>query len=120
MRNSEPIHDCEAERVIDSWSMTYQSPKGFKYKGTLTITNKRLLYIPHDKHQTHQLEEEEFYKNWPILGNRIVIPKSRIKLIQGNRHFLLNTVIVILDNNSQHVFSKYYSKLGPILSAFTT
>ena len=91
------------ETEIDTWTILYVPPKGGKYNGKLTVTNKRLLYdAKFDATFGGMIEEALFVK----LGSEgyVIIPKDRIKNMEVKKSFLSKKVILTLDNGEIHTF----------------
>jgi hypothetical protein len=92
------------EKVIDTWTILYETPKGDKYNGKLTVTNHRLLYDAKFDVSTKGMVEEALFVKWGS-EDFVVIPKERIKEIEVSKGFFAKKVILTLDNNSKHTFN---------------
>lgn len=104
------------EKKIDTWTILYNSPKGDKYNGKLTITNQRLIYdAQFDVSASGIIEESLFIK----FGSEayIVIPKSRIKSVEVEKSFFAKKAIITLDNNERHVFNYGMLNIDPVAKA---
>ena len=82
------------EIKIDTWSIIYISPRGGKYNGKLTITNKRLLY-----------DTKNGFRATGFLTEALEISKTDIIDIQIEKNLLSKKVIVVLSDGSCHTFS---------------
>ncbi|MEO6306071.1 MAG: GRAM domain-containing protein [Bacteroidia bacterium] len=92
------------EKVIDTWTILYETPKGGKYNGKLTVTNSRLLYDAKFDVSVKGLIEESLFVKWGS-EDFVVIPKERIKEVQVEKNFFSKKVILTLDNDSKHTFN---------------
>ncbi len=91
------------ENEIDTWTILYIPPKGGKYNGKLTVTNKRLLYDAKFDVSFGGMIEETLFVKFGSEGY-VVIPKERIKNTEVKKSFLSKKVILTLDNGEVHTF----------------
>lgn len=92
------------EKIIDTWTIMYNSPQGGKFNGKLTVTNQRLLYdAKFDVSAKGMLEETLFYKSGS--EGYIVMPKKDIKNVEVKKSLLSKKVILTLKDGQQHVFN---------------
>ncbi len=104
------------EQRIDTWTILYNSPKGDKYNGKLTVTNQRLIYdAQFDVSASGIIEESLFMK----FGSEayIVIPKSRIKSVEAEKSFFAKKAVITLDNGEKHVFNYGMLNIDPVIKA---
>jgi hypothetical protein len=92
------------ETKIDTWSILYSPPGGGKYNGKLTITNKRLLYDAQFDVSAKGLLSEAMFAKWGSEGY-LEINKTDIKDVEVEKNFLAKKAIVVLSDNSKHVFN---------------
>ncbi len=104
------------EKVIDTWTILYETPNGGKYNGKLTVTNHRLLYDAKFDVSAKGLVEEALFVKWGS-EDFVVIPKERIKEIEVSKGFFAKKVILTLDNNSKHTFNYGMLNVDPVASA---
>ena len=91
------------ESEIDSWTILYVPPKGGKYNGKLTVTNKRLLYDAKFDVSFGGMIEEALFVKFGSEGY-VVIPKDRIKNTEVKKSLFSKKVILTLDNGEVHTF----------------
>lgn len=104
------------EKKIDTWTILYNNPKGDKYNGKLTITNKRLIYDAQFDVSTSGIIEESLFMKFGSEAY-IVIPKSRIKSVDAEKSFFAKKAIITLDNNEKHVFNYGMLNVDPVIKA---
>lgn len=104
------------EKIIDTWTILYETPKGDKYNGKLTVTNHRLLYDAKFDVSAKGMVEEALFVKWGS-EDFIVIPKERIKDVEISKSFFAKKVILTLDNNSKHTFNYGMMNIDPVAKA---
>jgi hypothetical protein len=104
------------EKIIDTWTILYETPNGGKFNGKLTVTSKRLLYDAKFDVTAKGLVEEALFIKWGS-EDFVVIPKERIKEVEVSKSFFAKKVILTLDNNSKHVFNYGMLNIEPVASA---
>ncbi len=104
------------EKVIDTWTILYETPNGGKYNGKLTVTNHRLLYDAKFDVSAKGMMDEALFIKWGS-EDFVVIPKQRIKEVEVSKGFFAKKVILTLDNNSKHTFNYGMLNVDPVASA---
>lgn len=104
------------EKKIDTWTILYNSPKGDKYNGKLTVTNQRLIYDAQFDVSAKGIVEEAFFIKFGSEAY-IVIPKDRIKTVEPQKSFFAKKVILTLDNNERHTFNYGMLNIDPVIKA---
>lgn len=104
------------EKKIDTWTILYNSPKGDKYNGKLTVTNQRLIYDAQFDVSFSGMIDETLFIKWGSEAY-IVIPKSRIKSIEPQKSFFAKKVVLTLDNDERHVFNYGMLNIDPVVKA---
>lgn len=92
------------EQVIDTWTILYQPPKGGKFNGKLTVTNKRLLYDAKFDYSARGILGEFAYIKWGSEGF-LEISKEDIVSVETEKSFLSKKCIVTLKDGSRHTFN---------------
>ena len=92
------------EKTIGTWTMIYETDKGGKFNGKLTVTTKRLLYDAKFDVSAKGLLEEALFVKWGS-EDFIIIPKDRIAQVEVNKKFFAKKVIITLDNGTKHTFN---------------
>lgn len=92
------------EKIIDTWTILYETPKGNKYNGKLTVTNHRLLYDAKFDVSAKGMLEEALFVKWGS-EDFVVIPKLRIREIEVLKGFFAKKIVLTLDNNTKHTFN---------------
>lgn len=110
------IEMMQNEKIIDTWTILYETPNGGKFNGKLTVTSKRLLYDAKFDMSAKGLVEEALFMKWGS-EDFVVIPKERIKEVEVSKGFFAKKVILTLDNNSKHVFNYGMLNVEPVASA---
>lgn len=105
-----------SERIIDTWTILYESPLGRIYNGKLTVTNQRLLYDVKLGFSTKELQENNLIKKWGT-EDYIVIHKDRIKSVVVSKKVFSKKVILTLDNNTIHTFNNGVFSIEPLANA---
>ena len=82
------------EKIIDAWTILYQTPLGVTYNGKLTVTNTRLLYDAKFDVTTRGLAEEALFVKWGS-DDFIVIPKNRIRVIEITKSLFSKKIIFL-------------------------
>ncbi|MDP1800490.1 MAG: GRAM domain-containing protein [Bacteroidota bacterium] len=104
------------EKVIDTWTILYETPNGGKYNGKLTVTNKNLLYDAKFDVSSKGLIEEALFVKWGS-EDFVVIPKERITDVEVLKNFFQKKVILTLDNGSKHIFNYGMLNIDPVSNA---
>ena len=91
------------ERKIDTWTILYVPPKGGKYNGKLTVTNKRLLYDAKFDVSAKGILEEFAFVKWGSEGY-LEINKDDIQNVEVQKSFFSKKCIVTLKDGSKHTF----------------
>jgi len=91
------------EVKIDTWTILYVPPKGGKFNGKLTVTNKRLLYDAKFDVSAKGILEEFLFVKWGSEGY-LEISKSDIQSLEVQKSFLSKKCIVMLKDGSRHIF----------------
>ena len=104
------------EKVIDTWTILYETPKGGKYNGKLTVTTKRLLYDAKFDVSSKGMIEETLFVKWGS-EDFVVIPRDRIKEVEVTKSFFAKKVILTLDNDSKHTFNYGMLNIDPVAKA---
>jgi hypothetical protein len=104
------------EKVIDTWTILYETPGGGKYNGKLTVTSERLLYDAKFDYTAKGLVEEALLIKWGS-EDFIAIPKQRIKEIEVTKSFFAKKVTLTLDNESKHTFNYGILNIDPVAEA---
>jgi hypothetical protein len=91
------------EKMIDVWPVMYSPPGGGTYETRCAVTNRRLLFTGDRMNITADLTGLVDLTT----GNAgcLVIPKSRITLIEAERSYLEKTITLTLDNGKRHALS---------------
>ncbi len=104
------------EKVVDTWTILYETPKGGKYNGKLTVTTKRLLYDAKFDVSSKGLIEESLFIKWGS-EDFVVIPRDRIKEVEVSKSFFAKKVILTLDNDTKHIFNYGMLNIDPVANA---
>ncbi|MBL7920574.1 MAG: hypothetical protein JNJ40_09695 [Bacteroidia bacterium] len=104
------------EKVVDTWTILYETPKGGKYNGKLTVTTKRLLYDAKFDVSSKGMIEEALFVKWGS-EDFVVIPRDRIKEVEVAKSFFAKKVILTLDNDSKHTFNYGMLNIDPVAKA---
>lgn len=104
------------EKVIDTWTILYETPNGGKYNGKLTITNKNLLYDAKFDVSSKGLIEEALFVKWGS-EDFVVIPKERITDVEVSKNFFQKKITLTLDNGSKHTFNYGMLNIDPVSKA---
>ena len=91
------------ETKIDTWTILYVPPKGGKYNGKLTVTNKRLLYDAKFDVSAKGILEEFVFVKWGSEGY-LEINKDDIQNVEVQKSFFSKKCIVTLKDGSKHTF----------------
>jgi hypothetical protein len=91
------------ETKIDTWTILYVPPKGGKYNGKLTVTNKRLLYDAKFDVSAKGILEEFAFVKWGSEGF-LEINKEDIENTEVQKSFLSKKCIITLKDGSKHTF----------------
>jgi hypothetical protein len=91
------------EQKIDTWTILYVPPKGGKFNGKLTVTNKRLLYDAKFDVSAKGILEEFMFVKWGSEGY-LEINKDDIQAVEVQKSFLSKKCIVTLTDGSKHIF----------------
>ena len=91
------------ETKIDTWTILYVPPKGGKFNGKLTVTDKRLLYDAKFDVSAKGLLEEFAFVKWGSEGY-LEINKSDIQSVDVQKSFFSKKCIVTLTDGSRHIF----------------
>lgn len=92
------------ESKIDTWSSLYYPPGGKRYKGKLTVTNRRLLYDAVFDVSARGLMSETLFVRWGSTGY-LEIDKTEIKQVDVIREIFYNKAVLTLADGSKHVFN---------------
>lgn len=98
------------ETAIDTWAINYIAPDSKASMGKLTVTNRRLLFLP--QHEADSLSLSVYNKN-----GLIVLDKSAIKSVAAQKSFLAKKVVVTMSDGSVHVFNYGIMNIDRILAA---
>lgn len=104
------------EKVLDTWTIIYETPTGGRYNGKLTVTSARLLYDAKFDYTAKGLVEEALLVKWGS-EDFVVIPKERIKEVEVSKTFFTKKVIVTLDTGTKHVFNYGILNIDPVAAA---
>ena len=91
------------EQKIDTWTILYVPPKGGKFNGKLTVTNKRLLYDAKFDVSAKGILEEFAFVKWGSEGY-LEINKEDIQNVDVQKGFLSKKCILTLKDGSKHIF----------------
>ena len=91
------------ETKIDTWTILYVPPKGGKFNGKLTVTDKRLLYDAKFDVSAKGILEEFVFVKWGSEGF-LEINKDDIQNVEVQKSFLSKKCIVTLKDGSKHTF----------------
>ena len=91
------------ETKIDTWTVLYVPPKGGKFNGKLTVTNKRLLYDAKFDVSAKGILEEFAFVKWGSEG-WLEINKEDIQNVEVQKSFLSKKCIITLADGSKHIF----------------
>lgn len=107
------------ESKIDTWTVLYYPPGGKKYKGKLTVTNRRLLYDAMFDASARGLMSEALFVKWGSSGY-LEIDKTEIKKVEVQKNFLNKKAIIILSDDSKHVFNHGVLNITRIVEAINS
>ncbi|MBS1496856.1 MAG: hypothetical protein JSU03_08235 [Bacteroidetes bacterium] len=93
------------ETIIDTWTLFYTPPEGKKFNGSLTVTEKRLVYRtlydasynPASFHVTFAKEDKDIIYS---------ISKADITNVDVQKSFLAKKVILTLADGTKHEFNR--------------
>ena len=91
------------ENKIDTWTILYYPPGGRKFKGKLTVTNRRLLYDSIFDVSARGLMSEALFVKWGSLGY-LEIDKTSISRVEVKKNFLSRQAVLTLEDGSKHIF----------------
>ena len=91
------------ETKIDTWTILYVPPKGGKFNGKLTVTNRRLLYDAKFDVSAKGILEEFVFVKWGSEGF-LEINKEDFQNVEVKKSFLSKKCIITLKDGSQHTF----------------
>jgi hypothetical protein len=104
------------EFMIDSWDLYYAFPEGKDYFGTMSITNKRLLF----EMNTHEITDE-FVKKSEIFTNPITnvvqIIKDRIISVNADTSNNNKKVLLVFDNGETHYLNRKMLSIDKVVEA---
>lgn len=98
------------ETRIDTWTIHYTGPDNRSDSGKLTVTNRRLLFLP--QHDAGSLSLSVFNKN-----GLIILEKSMIKNVTSQKSLLSKKVVITMYDGSVHVFNYGILNVEKIVSA---
>lgn len=98
------------ETRIDTWTIHYTGPDNRSDSGKLTVTNRRLLFLP--QHDAGSLSLSVFNKN-----GLIILDKSMIKNVTSQKSLLSKKVVITMYDGSVHVFNYGILNVEKIVSA---
>ncbi|MCR6722138.1 MAG: hypothetical protein NVV59_18035 [Chitinophagaceae bacterium] len=98
------------ETRIDTWTIHYTGPDNRSDSGKLTVTNRRLLFLP--QHDAGSLSLSIFNKN-----GLIILEKSMIKNVTSQKSLLSKKVVITMYDGSVHVFNYGILNVEKIVSA---
>lgn len=102
--SASPFTLAADEIAIDTWTILYIPPRGGKYNGKLTVTNKRLLYDAKFDVSAKGLLTEAMFVKWGSEGY-LEIDKSQITDVQVEKSFLAKKMILTLSDGTKHTFN---------------
>jgi hypothetical protein len=106
----------QGEVQINSWSIVYQPLGGRKYKGQLTVTNRRVVFeSPFDMDAKHEIPEKLFIR-WSSMGY-LEIDRADIYKAEIRRRFLNSKAMLTLTDGSQHILYPGWKGSGAIVRA---
>jgi hypothetical protein len=104
------------EKKIDTWTVFYIDPKGNRYNGKLTVTDKRLLYdAKFEASFFGMVEEPLIYKK--DSESYLIIPKNRIMKLETKKSFIKKQIFITLDNGQVHTFDYGMLNIDKIVEA---
>jgi len=104
------------ENIIDTWTLIYSPPKGGKFNGKLTVTNKRIIYDAQFDMSAKAIIEESFMvKMGP--GHVMAIPKAMIKQVDADKSFFAKKAVITLTTGEKHVFNYGMMNIDPVIDA---
>lgn len=98
------------EARIDTWSVHYIGPDNRSDSGKLTVTNRRLLFLP--QHDAGSLSLSVFNKN-----GLIVLEKSMIKNVMAQKTLLSKKIVITMYDGSVHLFNYGMLNIDKIVAA---
>ncbi len=107
------------EKVIDSWTVLYNSPKGDKYNGKLTVTTQRLVYDAKFDVSTKGRIEEALFVKWGSEAY-IVIPKDKISNVSTSKSLFAKKILLTLNDGSVHTFNYGMLNIDKLVDAIKT
>ena len=108
----------QGEVQINSWPIVYQPLGGRKYKGQLTVTNRRIVFEgPFDLSVKNEIPEKLFIR-WSSMGY-LEIGKDDIYKVEIRRRFLNSRAMLTLTDGSQHILCPGWKGSEAIIKAVT-
>ncbi|MBN8865083.1 MAG: hypothetical protein J0H92_17040 [Sphingobacteriales bacterium] len=98
------------ETTIDTWALNYTAPDSKTSMGKLTVTNKRLVFLP--QHDAGSFSLSVYNKN-----GAIILEKSAIKDITAQKSLLSKKVVITMSDGSVHAFNYGIMNIDRILAA---
>ncbi len=95
------------EQIIDTWQIHYLLQERSTILGKLTVTNKRLFFVP--QHITHESG-----------GTGFMLEKSAISAVTAEKSLLVKKVLVTMEDGSVYVFSYGMMNVDRIVAAVRT
>ncbi|MFT3827066.1 MAG: hypothetical protein QM731_24285 [Chitinophagaceae bacterium] len=99
-----------SEIAIDTWTLYYIAPNGNSIAGKLTVTNRRLMFVP--QHENNSLALSIYNRK-----GLISLEKSGIKNIETKKSLLSKKVLVTMADNSTHTFNYGMMNIEKLVSA---
>lgn len=96
--------------MIDKWPISYYAPWGDKYTGKLNVTSKRLVFIPDGISGTE-------WESSIFLADSMELLKENIIKVEQKNTLFSKKIIVILADNSSHIFNYGVMNTDKIVAA---
>ena len=104
------------ESKIDTWSLLYIPPKGGKYNGKLTVTNRRLLYDAMFDVTVKGWVSEALFVKWGSEGY-LEIEKKDIQGVDVTKKLLSKRCTLTLADGSKHAFDYGAMNIDKVVAA---
>jgi hypothetical protein len=99
------------EAEIGAWTLFYHPPYGGKFNGTLTVTDRRLIYVASDDASLGGVLTNK------AASGRVEIAKTDIRDTEVTRSLFHKRALVTLTDGSFHVFDRGMMSVDKIAEA---
>jgi hypothetical protein len=106
------LHPGETE--IGAWPLFYLPPYGGKFSGTITITDRRLVYVASDDASLGGVLTHK------AASGRLEIAKADIRDIEVMRGFFHKRVLLTLADGSFHLFDRGAMSIDKVAEAMAS